>query len=130
MKKSFLSLDCVNKFQAATPLFLFVGCDGSRGDELGITLVATLFLAFLLSFIEPYYRKAATTWIAVKSALLCAIVTILVSFVELNLIWKIGKLHGPVGYYGIAPIVCGLSGSLFIFAFLCVWADRDKRLEK
>jgi hypothetical protein len=127
MKNKFLSLDYFNKLQVVIPSFLLEGCDGSRGDEFVVTGVITLVLAFLLSVIEPCYRSATTMRDAIKWSLFCVTITVLTSLVELVFFWKMGKLHGPIGYYGVAAVILSMSGTLLIFAFLCVWADRNKR---
>jgi hypothetical protein len=126
MKNKFFSLDYLNKLQVVTPSFLLIGCDYSRGDEFVITGVVTLVLAFLLSALEPYYRSATTMRAAVKWALFCVATAVLASLSELMLFWKISKLHGPIGYYGIPSIIVGIAGIFCIFALLACWADRKR----
>ena len=129
MKNKFSTLSFLNKIQVATPLTLLLGCDGSRGDESFVALVATGILAILLSLFDGYYETADGLWKLWRLVTVCVLVSVFVYTVELTFFWKLGTLHGPIGYYGISLTLSFLFGMFMLFGLLGAWADNHAKLK-
>lgn len=121
------ALMVLNKFLAAAPLILLLGCDAGREREFDVAIGAMIFLAVVLTPIEVVYFRQSSFWGMFATAAGCVAVSAMACVIELAVISRLGKLGGPVGSYGIisvavAVLVAGLVGSL-----LCAWVDSIEK---
>ena len=123
MERNQSTLLVLNKIAMATPFILLIGCDGGREDEGSVALGATIVLAFSLNWLEARYRRPWTLRRAWALACLCVATVALVATVELEIFSAIGKLHGPIGVYGIPSTILVLSATLLFCTCACGWAD-------
>jgi len=123
MKTRFLALEFLNKCQIVVPFILLLGCDGSAGDESLIAGGATLILIFSLTILEVYYRNASNLLSALKLSSTSALLTVIVSALELDLFVNIHTFNGSIAIYGIPNTLLVLSLILFVFAWLFAWVD-------